>query len=262
MRSKKDLLKKGEYWLAQMRDKKFPVAEKIEFVVDNKQKTCFGTCQRFRKEGRFVVHLMPALRELDEAIVDNTIIHELIHTCPECWNHGAQFHHWGSIATWKFKLRYPIDTKGDRDQSSELAKTETYFKKAKLYAVDLVSGEVIRSFRTSGTRIHKAVSLIMDGKYKYGSGKWMVVKESGRTLSEPRFAPSVTEADKRNFNKKFASQGRSCYPVLMPTIELTVKTKTRPEIVATAVVPKSESVAAKKEKTIVIHTGTAQLSLF
>lgn len=261
MKSEKELLQRANNWLAKMRVDGFPVAIKVGVVMDKQQRTCFGTCQRFRKDGSFIIHLMPALMEVDMDIVDNTIIHEIIHTFPNCWDHGMEFHRFGRKATTLYGLKYPIDTKGDAFQSNELAKTETYFRKSKLYAVDLESGRIIRSFRASGTKAHKVINMIMRG-FIYESGKWMILKDEGRVLPEPRFSPKVTEKDKKNFNKKFASQGRSCYPVLMPAVELTVKTKTRPEIVATAVVPKPERVAAKKEKTVVIHTGTAQLSLF
>ena len=261
MKSEKDLLQRANNWLAKMRVDKFPIGEKVGVVMDKTQKTCFATCQRIRKDGSFIIHLMPALREMDGDIVDNTIIHEIIHTCPGCWNHGNEFHRLGRKATLKYNLKYPIDTKGDSFQSNELAKTEIYFKKSKLYAVDLESGRIIRSFRSNGTKTHRVINMIMNG-LMYANGKWMILKEEGQVLPEPRFSPKVTEEDKRNFNEKFASQGRSCYPILMPAVKSTVKTKTRPEIVVTAVVPKPERVAAKKEKTIVIHTGTAQLSLF
>ena len=256
-----ELLKKGEYWLEQMRADKFPIAEKVGVVMDKTQKTCFATCQRIRKDGSFIIHLMPALMEMDEDIVDNTIVHEIIHTCPGCWNHGSEFHNLGRKATMQYGLKYPIDTKGDSFQSNELAKTETYFQKSKLYAVDLESGQIIRSFRTNGTKTHQIINMIMNGLI-YANGKWMILKEEGRVLPEPRFSPKVTEEDKRNFNEKFASQGRSCYPLLTQMVDLTVKTKTRPTIVATAILPQEDRVAAKGEKTVVVHTGTAQLSLF
>lgn len=261
MKSEKELLQRTNNWLAKMRVDEFPVAEKVAVVMDKTQKTCFATCQRIRKDGSFIIHLMPALREIDGDIVDNTIIHEIIHTCPMCWNHGNEFHRLGRKATLKYNLKYPIDTKGDSFQSNELAKTETYFQKSKLYAVDLESGQIIRSFRTNGTKTHQIINMIMNGLI-YANGKWMVLKEEGRVLPEPRFSPKVTEGDKRNFNEKFASQGRSCYPHLVQMVELTVKTKTRPTIVATAVLPKEDRVAARTEKPVVIHTGTAQLSLF
>ena len=261
MKSEKELLQRTNNWLAKMRVDEFPVAERVAVVMDKTQKTCFATCQRIRKDGSFIIHLMPALREIDGDIVDNTIIHEIIHTFPNCWDHGIEFHRFGRKATTLYGLKYPIDTKGDAFQSNELAKTETYFRKSKLYAVDLESGQIIRSFRTSGTKIHRIIDMIMNGLI-YADGKWMILKEEGRILPEPRFSPKVSEEDKQNFNEKFASQGRSCYPLLTPMVELTVKTKTRPTIVATAILSKEDRVAAKGEKTVVVHAGTAQLSLF
>ena len=112
MRSKKELLERGLYWLERMRADGFPTATNVVVEVDHNQKKCFAYCHKKRGSDRYEIHLTPALAEIEEDIVDNTIIHEIIHTCPRCWGHTGLFRVHGTKATNLYGLKYPIETKG------------------------------------------------------------------------------------------------------------------------------------------------------
>lgn len=51
---------------------------------------------------------------VDEMEIRDTIMHELIHTCPGCFDHGSVFHHYAKIVNRKYG--YHVDTYADREQ--------------------------------------------------------------------------------------------------------------------------------------------------
>ena len=51
---------------------------------------------------------------VDDMEIRDTIMHELIHTCPGCWDHGNVFHHFADIVNRKYG--YHVDTYADREQ--------------------------------------------------------------------------------------------------------------------------------------------------
>ena len=265
MRSSKELIECGVYWLERMRADGFPIAADVSVVVDSEQKKCFAYCHKKRGVEKYEVHLTPALEEIEGDIVDNTIIHELIHTCPGCWGHTGMFRVHGVKATSLYGLKYPIETQGDNLQSLALQRTRAYFEKSKLVLVNVVSGEIIQSFKSSGTWMHRFATRVLKAKpITPHSDKWMLVKDCGKVLLTPMFAPSVTEENKKKFNEKFASLGLACYPMLPIMQTLTVHPR-NPSVSATAKVkPQREvRIAAKAaSESVVVYTGTTQLSLF
>lgn len=265
MRSKKELLERGNYWLERMRADGFPISTNVTVEADHDQKKCFAYCHKKRGLDRYEVHLTPALAEIEDDIVDNTIIHELIHTCPRCWGHTGMFRVHGVKATSLYGLKYPIETQGDNLQSLALKRTRAYFEKSKLVLVNVESGEIIQSFKSSGTWMHRFATRVLKTPITANAEKWMLVKDFGKVLLTPMLSPSVTEENKKAFNEKFASLGLACYPMLPIMQTLTVHPR-KPSVSATAKVkPQSHEVrvAAKAvSEPVVVYTGTTQLSLF
>lgn len=266
MRSKKELLERGLYWLERMRADGFPIATDVMVEADRDQKKCFAYCHKKRgsdRVDRYEVHLTPALAEIEDDIVDNTIIHELIHTCPQCWCHTGMFRVHGIKATSLYGLRYPIETQGDDIQSQALKRTRAYFEKSKLVLVNVENGEIIQSFKSSGTWMHRFATRVFKTPITPNSEKWMLVKNFGKVLLTPMISPSVTEENKKAFNEKFASLGLACYPRLPIMQTLTVHPR-KPSVSATAKVkPREVRIAAKAvSEPVVVYTGTTQLSLF
>ncbi len=98
---------------------------KLEWLNKNNRKA-LGVCSSrgVREYGEFVmtsctIKLNPNLLKFDEdgeAIIKNTLAHELCHACKGCQNHGYQFHKVGDII--RKNLGYVIDTKADVDASA------------------------------------------------------------------------------------------------------------------------------------------------
>lgn len=64
--------------------------------VNNRAKARWGICKMLPC-GHFAIEINSALLRYDvpEKVLKETIIHEMIHTCPGCFNHGAK---WKAIA--------------------------------------------------------------------------------------------------------------------------------------------------------------------
>lgn len=81
-------------------DLNIPVAdfEDIEVEVNSRAKKRWGLCTR-NPNGTFTIQIAESLLKDDvsEEATFNTIIHELLHTCPNCMNHGAEWKLWAEI---------------------------------------------------------------------------------------------------------------------------------------------------------------------
>ena len=212
MKTISDVVRRGQFWVSRMRKDGFPIARRIRFSYLEKQRALFAFIKRERESGFFTIYLMPAMLEVNDDILDNTIIHEIIHSIEGCWSHGKEFHQWGKKAYIKYKLKYPIETKGNREETQELKKTKAYISKSKTIFVNIESGHVVSSFRTT-KKIRMQTKAFISQKDIF-VGKWMMIKYEGKFLENPYFSKSVTEKDKRKFNKKFASQNCINYPLL------------------------------------------------
>lgn len=66
-----------------------------EFTVNTRAKTRWGQCRK--RWGKFYINISSRL--LDESISDfpvkNTLMHEILHTMPNCFNHGDE---WSELA--------------------------------------------------------------------------------------------------------------------------------------------------------------------
>lgn len=59
-------------------------------ITINHRKTALGTCKRYNY-GMFQIGISKYLLKCDEKLIKETLIHELIHTCKNCFNHGYNF---------------------------------------------------------------------------------------------------------------------------------------------------------------------------
>ena len=80
----------------------------------------YGRCSR-HLNGTFTIEV--SIRLLNEnvpiEILEDTIIHELIHTCEGCFNHGKQFHKIASIINDCYSC-YNLDTKSSSEENKIL----------------------------------------------------------------------------------------------------------------------------------------------
>lgn len=68
-----------------------------KFEVNTRAKSRWGRCRR--KNGIFSIDINVELLQdnvADESALD-TLIHELLHTCPNCLNHGKEWQQWAEL---------------------------------------------------------------------------------------------------------------------------------------------------------------------
>ena len=77
--------------MAEQRRLNIPFSENVRFVVNTRARKRFGQCQK--QGGRYVINISAFM--LDERTgmngLKSTIHHELLHTCPDCMNHGVRW---------------------------------------------------------------------------------------------------------------------------------------------------------------------------
>ena len=80
-------------------DLNIPVADFdcIDIKVNTRSNKRWGKCSIHN--GEYTIEIAEKLLKDDvsEEATFNTMIHELLHTCPECMNHGKQWKHWADI---------------------------------------------------------------------------------------------------------------------------------------------------------------------
>ncbi|MDD4377128.1 MAG: SprT-like domain-containing protein [Eubacteriales bacterium] len=89
---------------------KIPLANNIVLDRENtRAKLRLGSCKKIKKIGKIEYHieLSNKLRKLNDREIKSVIAHELIHTCPDCMNHGIIWKEYSKIAN--AKLGYNVE---------------------------------------------------------------------------------------------------------------------------------------------------------
>ena len=73
-------------------DLNIPVANTIHVKVNTRAKKRWGLCT-LECEDEYTIEISDRLLadEISEEATFNTMIHELLHTCPNCMNHGKEW---------------------------------------------------------------------------------------------------------------------------------------------------------------------------
>ncbi len=97
--------------IKQLKDIGIPISNNIsEIKINNRAKARFGACKV--KKGilgkSYIIEISSEIVECNTKIISEVIIHELLHTCPGCFNHGKK---WKSYASKvESSLGYTIKT--------------------------------------------------------------------------------------------------------------------------------------------------------
>lgn len=112
-----------------------PVGNVTELTVNNRTSSRLGRCTKRVERLDFVDGKIVAQETFSIEIsgkilhdvkeVENTLYHELIHTCPSCLNHGDRWQRYGEIAEAKLNLSSPIT------RCKAVDKTEEYISQFK-----------------------------------------------------------------------------------------------------------------------------------
>lgn len=120
----------------------------------------YGQCQQNRvhkgKRYKFQISISEYHLQSSERAIRNTLIHELLHTCPGCLNHGAKWKAYAQIVQRRFGYQI-IRTGGDKDTDSAIEaarqkKREGY--QIKYLLVCTQCGQEFQRFRKSNLVLH------------------------------------------------------------------------------------------------------------
>lgn len=81
--------------------------------------------------------------KISEKTLRSVLVHEFVHTLPDCWNHGPEFHRWGSIVGPIFDVDVTTRAKGSELEEFD----EAQFERAKGVVVCLDCGTLFRYYR-------------------------------------------------------------------------------------------------------------------
>lgn len=116
---------------------------------------------RYAKFNKHYIEISPWLLELDEAIIKNTIIHEIIHCFPYCNNHGEEFKKYAKYINEK--LGYNISRVGN--------KKEDYIKSNVEYSEKEQFNYHIKCTNCGQSFFRKRLSRNFSRKYRCGKCK-------------------------------------------------------------------------------------------
>ena len=65
-----------------------PISQNIDpNVIINTRAKRFGKCSR--KDDKFLIELSSVFDQAEDKMAKQTLVHEVLHTCPDCMNHQA-----------------------------------------------------------------------------------------------------------------------------------------------------------------------------
>lgn len=91
----------------------------VENFKVNSRARRWGVCKK--RDGKYYIEINMTLldeRNGEDGLI-NTILHELLHTCPSCMNHGAEWKKWAE----KVRRAYGYDIKRTSDQEEKQVTT-------------------------------------------------------------------------------------------------------------------------------------------
>ena len=78
-----------------------PVAEKIEKIyINDKIRSRFGSCRK--ENGSYYIELSGKIMPCEDRVIETVLLHELLHTCPGCMNHGFRWKKYAEIINQKY----------------------------------------------------------------------------------------------------------------------------------------------------------------
>jgi len=101
-----------------------PFQQDVSFIVNSRFTNAKGRCDYNLYNKNCVIQLSKLMLEhCDEEEIINTICHELIHTLPQCRNHGHIFQNWCQKFNQKFNMnmatRYKITDQSEAYQKAQ-----------------------------------------------------------------------------------------------------------------------------------------------
>lgn len=98
----KDIKKYTINLATELKNAGIPVSDNIIDVTVNKRaKKRLGCCRQIKDNGKvkkYVIEISHIVTACDEKALKTIIVHELLHTCPGCFNHGKKWKQYSQMA--------------------------------------------------------------------------------------------------------------------------------------------------------------------
>ena len=87
-----------------LREEKIPASENIQkLTINERVRSRFGKCTK--KGSCYEIELSGHLMGADDTVIETVILHELLHTCPRCLNHGKLWKSYAEKLNRKYVYR-------------------------------------------------------------------------------------------------------------------------------------------------------------
>lgn len=160
-------------------------------ILNSRAKFRFGLC-RYKKNGPYLyeIELNPRLLEVDEVSAMNTVVHEILHSCEGCMNHGPRWKSYARIVNNKYG--YNIKTCSSFDERGLERPKSKYVLKCKNPKCGHEYGKtrMTKSVRDcSGYRCHKCktgLEVYIDGVLQKQPQTKAVASTATATRPQPK----------------------------------------------------------------------------
>lgn len=75
-------------------------------VINDRIRSRFGSCKKTGSKregnGKYIIEISGRLMECDDPAVETVLLHELLHTCPGCMNHGKRWKAYAEMLNRKY----------------------------------------------------------------------------------------------------------------------------------------------------------------
>ena len=129
-----------------------PVANVSGYTINSRTSKRLGRCSR--RDNQFYIEVSSKILH-DKKEVLNTIYHELIHTCPSCFNHGDKWQMYGQLAESKLKLEKPITRCTSVDRTEEYVSQFKYVLKCECCGVEILKDRMCGVVKNPELYIHR-----------------------------------------------------------------------------------------------------------
>ena len=100
-----------------------PYGNVIDVTINTRAKKRWGQCRKV--PGGFTININVVLLDEKNDVdgLRNTIFHELLRTCPDCWNHGTQWKAYAAMI--RRELGYNIQRTSSAEEKGVITEPET-----------------------------------------------------------------------------------------------------------------------------------------
>ena len=158
----RDLMSYANFCMEMLDEINIPYSKVEQFTINTRARR-WGLCSL--RNGKYYIQINVTLldeRNGEDGLI-NTILHELLHTCPDCMDHGTQWKFWAE----KVRKAYGYNIKRTSDDEEKEVTTGNlnYHKREYKYLVYCKKcGKLV------GKRKRKCDVLDNIGRYRHGGG--------------------------------------------------------------------------------------------